>query len=103
MTTVHENQAPAGSAEQFAERMVGVIDSASLAILVSIGHQTALFDTMAGLPPSEQRELNKLKQPIPGGHGKSDGGHAPQRQGTHPRLEARNAEERNERMDDVRQ
>lgn len=38
--------------DQFAERMVGAIDSASLAVLMSIGHQTGLFDTLAGLPPA---------------------------------------------------
>ena len=35
--------------EQFAEEIVGTIDSASTAILLSIGHQTGLFDTMAAL------------------------------------------------------
>ena len=45
-------QVDAETAEQFAERMVGAIDSASLAILISIGHQTGLFDAMADLPPS---------------------------------------------------
>ncbi|HEX7322522.1 MAG TPA: class I SAM-dependent methyltransferase [Mycobacterium sp.] len=37
--------------------MVDVIDGASAAILVSIGHQTGLFDTMAGLPPSTSAEI----------------------------------------------
>jgi len=37
---------------QFAGRMMSAIDSASVAILASIGHQTGLFDTMAALPPS---------------------------------------------------
>ena len=43
--------------EQFAERIVGAVDSASLAILLSIGHQTELFDTMAELPPSTSAEI----------------------------------------------
>ena len=43
--------------EQFAERIVGAVDSASLAILLSIGHQTQLFDTMAELPPSTSAEI----------------------------------------------
>jgi SAM-dependent methyltransferase len=43
--------------EQFAERIVGAVDSASLAILLSIGHQTRLFDTMAELPPSTSAQL----------------------------------------------
>src|SRR5262245_1696909 len=49
MTTVNEKLAD--TTEEFAERVVGAIDSASLAILLSIGHQTKLFDTMAELPP----------------------------------------------------
>ena len=34
--------------EEFAGRVVGAIDAASVAILLSIGHQTRLFDTLAG-------------------------------------------------------
>jgi SAM-dependent methyltransferase len=43
--------------EEFAERMVGAIDSASLAILLSIGHQTKLFDTLAELPPATSAQI----------------------------------------------
>jgi hypothetical protein len=49
MTTLDPNT---DTTEEFAERMVGAIDSASLAILLSIGHQTKLFDTLAELPPA---------------------------------------------------
>ncbi|OMC53232.1 methyltransferase [Mycobacterium sp. IS-2888] len=45
------------TAEQFAERMVGAIDGASLTILLSIGHQTGLLDTMAGLPPASSAQI----------------------------------------------
>jgi SAM-dependent methyltransferase len=45
------------STEEFAERLVGAIDSASLAILLSIGHQTKLFDTMAELPPATSQQI----------------------------------------------
>ena len=55
MTTVNENVTD--TAEEFAERMVGAIDSASLAILLSIGHQTKLFDTMAELPPATSVQI----------------------------------------------
>jgi 2-polyprenyl-3-methyl-5-hydroxy-6-metoxy-1,4-benzoquinol methylase len=52
------DKGPAGeTAEEFSERMVEAIDSASLAILVSVGHQTGLLDTMAGLPPSTSTEI----------------------------------------------
>ena len=43
--------------EQFAERMMSAIDSASVAILASMGHQTGLFDAMAGLPPSTSAQI----------------------------------------------
>ena len=37
--------------------MVAAIDGASLTILLSIGHQTGLFDTMAGLPPATSARI----------------------------------------------
>jgi SAM-dependent methyltransferase len=51
VTTLDQDQT-AEATEQFAERIVGTIDSASVAILLSIGHQTGLFDTLANLPPA---------------------------------------------------
>jgi 2-polyprenyl-3-methyl-5-hydroxy-6-metoxy-1,4-benzoquinol methylase len=58
MTTVDETtSAHADSTEEFAARMIGTIDAASVAILASIGHQTALFDTMAGLPPATSAQV----------------------------------------------
>lgn len=55
MTTLDENAAD--TTEEFAVRMVGAIDSASLAILLSIGHQTKLFDTLAELPPATSAQI----------------------------------------------
>ena len=43
--------------QEFAERIAGAIDSASMAVLLSIGHQTKLFDTMAGLPSSTSAQI----------------------------------------------
>jgi 2-polyprenyl-3-methyl-5-hydroxy-6-metoxy-1,4-benzoquinol methylase len=54
MTTLEPNT---DTTEEFAERMIGAIDSASLAILLSIGHQTKLFDTMAGLPAATSAQI----------------------------------------------
>jgi len=54
MTTLDPNT---DTTEEFAERMVGAIDSASLAILLSIGHQTKLFDTLAELPPATSTQI----------------------------------------------
>ncbi len=55
MTTLTEYQPD--TTEEFAERIVGAIDSASLAILLSIGHQTRLFDTLAELPPATSSQI----------------------------------------------
>ncbi|MBV5244475.1 class I SAM-dependent methyltransferase [Mycolicibacterium sp. PAM1] len=58
MTTLAENSAPSSeTTEEFAQRIVGALDAASLALLVSIGHQTHLFDTMANLPPSTSTQI----------------------------------------------
>jgi len=43
--------------EEFAQRMVEAIDAASLAILLSIGHQTKLFDTLAELPSATSAQI----------------------------------------------
>jgi SAM-dependent methyltransferase len=44
-------------AEEFAERMVGVLNEGAIALMTSIGHRTGLFDTMAGLPSSTSEEI----------------------------------------------
>src|SRR5262245_62052214 len=41
----------------FAQRMTGTLNDAFLALMISIGHQTKLFDTMARLPPSTSEEI----------------------------------------------
>ncbi|NBE56604.1 class I SAM-dependent methyltransferase [Streptomyces boluensis] len=43
--------------EEFAGRMVQVLNDACLGYLCSIGHRTGLFDTLAGLPPSTSAEI----------------------------------------------
>jgi SAM-dependent methyltransferase len=55
MTTRTKDQPD--TTELFAERIVAAIDSASLAILLSIGHQSRLFDTLAGLPPATSLQI----------------------------------------------
>jgi 2-polyprenyl-3-methyl-5-hydroxy-6-metoxy-1,4-benzoquinol methylase len=45
------------TAEQFSGRMVATLDSASLTLLISLGHQTGLLDTMAGLPPATSSSI----------------------------------------------
>jgi len=44
-------------AEAFAGQMIGSLNGAALTLLTSIGHQTGLFDTMAGLPPSTSQQI----------------------------------------------
>jgi len=44
-------------ARAFAERMLGTLNESFLAMLISIGHQTGLFDAMAALPPSSSHEI----------------------------------------------
>jgi ubiquinone/menaquinone biosynthesis C-methylase UbiE len=41
-----------GKAEAFAGRMMQILNDGFLALLISAGHRTGLFDAMAGLPPS---------------------------------------------------
>ncbi len=56
--TTLDRTPPAGETnEEFSERMVAAIDNASLTILMSIGHQTGLLDTMAGLAPSTSAQI----------------------------------------------
>src|SRR5262245_46551052 len=38
--------------EAFAERLVGVLTDAGLGLMLSVGHRTGLFDTMADMPPA---------------------------------------------------
>jgi len=45
------------AAEEFAERMLGVFNDASLCLLLTVGHRTGLFDTMDALPPSTSVEI----------------------------------------------
>ena len=44
-------------AEEFAERMVGVLNEGAIALMTSIGHRTGLFDAMAGLPPYTSEQI----------------------------------------------
>src|SRR5579875_727585 len=43
--------------EEFTERITAAIDGASLTLLLSIGHQTGLLDTMAGLAPATSAQI----------------------------------------------
>src|SRR5262245_33533383 len=43
--------------EAFAGRAFGLMQSASLALGLSVGHQTGLFDVLASLPPSSSAQI----------------------------------------------
>ena len=44
-------------AEAFGGQMVGVLSNATLALLVSIGHQVGLYEALADLPPATSHEI----------------------------------------------
>jgi SAM-dependent methyltransferase len=44
-------------ATAFAQRLTGTLNEAFLAMMLSIGHQTELFDRMAGLAPATSEEI----------------------------------------------
>lgn len=44
-------------AEAFANRMAGVLNDAALALMLSVGHRTRLFDVLATLPPATSAEI----------------------------------------------
>src|ERR1700759_1896030 len=43
--------------DDFSERIAEAMDGASLALLLSIGHQTSLLDTMAGRAPATSAQI----------------------------------------------
>jgi 2-polyprenyl-3-methyl-5-hydroxy-6-metoxy-1,4-benzoquinol methylase len=44
-------------ADQFAERLLGVLNDAAIAVMLSIGHRSGLFDTLAQLSPASSAEI----------------------------------------------
>lgn len=45
------------AAERFTERTAQILNDASLALMISIGHRTGLFDSMSQLPPSTTAQI----------------------------------------------
>ena len=43
--------------EAFGAKMTAILNGASAALMLSVGHQLGLFDTMATLPPSTSQEI----------------------------------------------
>jgi len=59
--TSENNQKPfdTGQAEAFSEKLLTALNYGSLALMMSIGHRTGIFDTMSALPPSTSEEVAK--------------------------------------------
>ena len=60
MTTTTTEAAGAidlGVAERFGERIAGALNDASLALMLSIGHQAGLLDTLGRRPPSTAADI----------------------------------------------
>jgi ubiquinone/menaquinone biosynthesis C-methylase UbiE len=53
------NEINPAKAEEFAERMIGILNSGASALMSSIGHRTELFDVMSDLPPSTSEQIAK--------------------------------------------
>jgi SAM-dependent methyltransferase len=53
MSTVHDTT----RTQAFAERTLGTVNGGFLALMLSIGHRTGLFDELARLPPSTSDEI----------------------------------------------
>jgi SAM-dependent methyltransferase len=51
------SEARAGSPEEFAERMLRTMNEAALALMISVGHRTGLFDVMAAVPAATSAEI----------------------------------------------
>jgi SAM-dependent methyltransferase len=50
-------EAEAGGSAEFAERMMHMMNEAALALMVSVGHRTGLFDVMAAMPAATSAEI----------------------------------------------
>lgn len=44
-------------AEAFADRMLDILNSGAISLMISVGHRTGLFDTMADLPPATSQAI----------------------------------------------
>src|ERR1700747_2558064 len=51
------SEAGAGDSTDFAERMLRTMNEAALALMVSVGHRTGLFDVMAEMPAATSAEI----------------------------------------------
>ena len=52
-----DSQFDQAKAEAFSKKMLGILNDASVAQMMVIGHQVGLFDTLAGLAPSTSEQI----------------------------------------------
>lgn len=57
MSVVKETDLNEVKSEQFAEKLLTVLNHGALSLMISIGHRTGLFDSMSELPPSTSDEI----------------------------------------------
>lgn len=56
-TLVQDPSFDAATADAFVERVGGILDGGAVAIMLSVGHRTSLFDSMAALPPASSQTI----------------------------------------------
>lgn len=49
--------AEAARKDEFAGKLLGIMNSGALSIMISIGHRTGLFDAMSAMPPASSSEI----------------------------------------------
>src|SRR5687768_12368019 len=47
----------AADPEAVAERVIDILDAGAICVLAGIGHETGLFETLAGLPPATSAQV----------------------------------------------
>jgi 2-polyprenyl-3-methyl-5-hydroxy-6-metoxy-1,4-benzoquinol methylase len=57
MTQAAQSQLETTQVQPFAERLLSALNDGALCLMVSIGHRTALFDTMSRIPPGTSDEI----------------------------------------------
>jgi len=57
MTTVEPPAAPVEEPVEFGDRMLGILNDGMLALMISVGHKTGLFDALAVLPPATSARI----------------------------------------------
>ncbi|NUQ63361.1 MAG: class I SAM-dependent methyltransferase [Pirellulales bacterium] len=56
-STISPEQTAVDPRDQFAQKLMATLNSAGLAMMISIGHRTRLFDVMAGIEPASSHEI----------------------------------------------